>query len=175
MYDMSGSFVFRSGVGTQMLMVSSVLTTEKSVVASSLPDASQRLDVLRRDVRYVGLAAVDSPRLPIVEIDPGDSEADFGEFNCQRQTDVSKADDPDMGLSALDFPQQIARDLIHAQLLLGQQDIRSGSHGRAPGEEPEQSSPEVSSLSLVMDVLSGFARLMTADDREPGVAADLGD
>ena len=33
MYDMSGSFVLRSGVGTQMLTVSRVATTEKSVVA----------------------------------------------------------------------------------------------------------------------------------------------
>jgi hypothetical protein len=39
MKDMSGSFVFRSGVGTQMLMVSSSLTMEKSLVASSLPAA----------------------------------------------------------------------------------------------------------------------------------------
>ena len=34
---MSGSFVLRSGVGTQMLIVSRSLTTAKSVVASSLP------------------------------------------------------------------------------------------------------------------------------------------
>ncbi len=34
---MSGSLVLRSGVGTQMLMVSSSLTTAKSVVASSRP------------------------------------------------------------------------------------------------------------------------------------------
>ncbi len=33
---MSGSFVLRSGVGTQMLIVSSSRTIEKSVVASSL-------------------------------------------------------------------------------------------------------------------------------------------
>jgi hypothetical protein len=37
MYDMSGSFVLRSGVGTQMLIVSSAATTEKSVVASRRP------------------------------------------------------------------------------------------------------------------------------------------
>ena len=34
---MSGSFVLRNGVGTQMLIVSSSFTIEKSVVASSLP------------------------------------------------------------------------------------------------------------------------------------------
>jgi hypothetical protein len=37
MKDMSGSFVLRSGVGTQMLTVSSSLTTAKSVVARSVP------------------------------------------------------------------------------------------------------------------------------------------
>ena len=34
---MSGSFVLRSGVGTQMLTVSSSRMTEKSVVAVNLP------------------------------------------------------------------------------------------------------------------------------------------
>ena len=36
---MSGSFVLRSGVGTQMLMVSRSFTTAKSVVASSVPQS----------------------------------------------------------------------------------------------------------------------------------------
>ena len=37
---MSGSLVLRSGVGTQMLMVSSSRTAEKSVVARNLPDST---------------------------------------------------------------------------------------------------------------------------------------
>ena len=37
MYDMSGSLVFRSGVGTQMLTVSRFATTEKSEVAVIRP------------------------------------------------------------------------------------------------------------------------------------------
>ena len=59
MYDMSGSFVFRSGVGTQMLIVSSSATTPKSVVARSRPAATQRRDVRRRHVGDVRLAAHD--------------------------------------------------------------------------------------------------------------------
>jgi hypothetical protein len=42
---MSGSLVLRSGVGTQMLMVSSSSTAEKSVVARSLPDSTSGLSV----------------------------------------------------------------------------------------------------------------------------------
>ena len=37
---MSGSLVLRRGVGTQMLMVSSSSTAEKSVVARILPDST---------------------------------------------------------------------------------------------------------------------------------------
>ena len=47
MKDMSGSFVLRSGVGTQMLMVSSSASTSKSVVARSRFAALQLRDVLR--------------------------------------------------------------------------------------------------------------------------------
>ncbi len=42
---MSGSLVLRSGVGTQMLMVSSSSTAEKSVVARSLPDSTSGASV----------------------------------------------------------------------------------------------------------------------------------
>ncbi len=42
---MSGSLVFLSGVGTQMLMVSSSSTAEKSVVARSLPVSTSGLSV----------------------------------------------------------------------------------------------------------------------------------
>ena len=38
---MSGSLVFRSGVGTQILMVSSSKTAEKSAVARNLPDCTR--------------------------------------------------------------------------------------------------------------------------------------
>ena len=42
MYDMSGSFVLRSGVGTQMLTVSISPSCDMSVVARSLPAVTQR-------------------------------------------------------------------------------------------------------------------------------------
>ena len=39
-YDMSGSLVFRNGVGTQILIVSTSAIRAKSVVADSLPEAT---------------------------------------------------------------------------------------------------------------------------------------
>ena len=48
---MSGSLVLRSGVGTQMLMVSSSRTAEKSVVARSLPAFDQRRRAWRSGYR----------------------------------------------------------------------------------------------------------------------------
>src|ERR1035441_8226072 len=44
---MSGSLVLRNGVGTQMLMVSSSRTAEKSVVARSLPASTRGASVER--------------------------------------------------------------------------------------------------------------------------------
>ena len=56
---MSGSLVLRSGVGTQMLMVSSSVTAAKSVVARSLPDFTSGVKHRRGNVLNVGLAAID--------------------------------------------------------------------------------------------------------------------
>ena len=90
---MSGSFVLRSGVGTQMLMVSSSLTTEKSVVASSLPLPVSALHVGGRDVRNVGASFRDGLDLPDVEVDAGRVEPGLGELDGERQTDVAEPDD----------------------------------------------------------------------------------
>ena len=57
---MSGSLVLRSGVGTQMLMVSSSSTTEKSVVARSLPASTSGPSVGAADIADVGIAGVDA-------------------------------------------------------------------------------------------------------------------
>ena len=57
---MSGSLVLRSGVGTQMLMVSSSSTAEKSVVARSLPDSTSGAEDRAGNVADVGLAGVDA-------------------------------------------------------------------------------------------------------------------
>jgi hypothetical protein len=46
MYERSGSFVLRNGVGTQMLTVSSSWSTSKSVLADSRPAACSSATVL---------------------------------------------------------------------------------------------------------------------------------
>ena len=51
---MSGSFVLRSGVGTQMLMVSSSRDDREVGRGVELPACVQRLDVGGGDVRDVG-------------------------------------------------------------------------------------------------------------------------
>ena len=57
---MSGSLVLRSGVGTQMLMVSSSRTAEKSVVARNFPELHQRRQDRTGNVSDVGIARVDA-------------------------------------------------------------------------------------------------------------------
>src|ERR1035441_10691634 len=63
---MSGSLVLRRGVGTQMLMVSSSSTAEKSVVARSFPDATSGTSVeLDRKSAVSGVTGVQTCALPI--------------------------------------------------------------------------------------------------------------
>ena len=138
---MSGSFVLRSGVGTQMLIVSSVLTTEKSVVASNFP---ARVSVSTSCVETSGMYdwPFDRPDLSIVEVDSRDLEANFRKFDSEWKPDVSEPDDADVRLSSLDFLQQIAPRSDSCPLHLSPEDIRSVSDGMAPAEEPGQSLPE---------------------------------
>ena len=96
-YDMSGSLVFRSGVGTQMLTVSSVSTTAKSVVARRRLSRTSARDLLRRHVGDVRLAAVDRVDLPGVEIDADGLEAGARELDGERQADVAEPDDAGAG------------------------------------------------------------------------------
>ena len=97
MNDMSGSFVFRSGVGTQMLMVSSAATAPKSVVARSRPAGDELRDLGGRHVGDVRRARVDRVDLPRVEVDADGVEAGARELDGERQTDVAEADDADAG------------------------------------------------------------------------------
>jgi hypothetical protein len=83
--------VLRSGVGTQMFTVSSVRTTEKSVVAVRRPCREIR-DVGGRNVGDVRLAAVDGRDLRGVEIDPDDVETCTGQFDGEREADVAESD-----------------------------------------------------------------------------------
>ena len=92
---MSGSLVLRSGVGTQMLMVSSSRTAEKSVVARSLPDLTRPASVALGNIADVGIAGVDAARLFVADVDSGHGESGLGELHRQRQADVSQPDDSD--------------------------------------------------------------------------------
>ena len=96
MYDMSGSLVLRSGVGTQMLIVSSSATTPKSVVARSVPagDAGARRPRSGRPGCTTCPALIASifrasRSMPVVV------EAGAREFDRERQADVAEADDAD--------------------------------------------------------------------------------
>ena len=100
---MSGSFVLRSGVGTQMLMVSRSLTTAKSVVASSLPAVAQSLDVGGRHVGDVRAALLDRRHLAPVEVDAGRVEPGLREFDGEWQSDVSQSDHSGSCAAGLDL------------------------------------------------------------------------
>ena len=100
---MSGSFVLRSGVGTQMLIVSSSRTTAKSVVASSLPASRSALTSAVGDVGNVRAAFLDRLDLAGIEVDPGGVETRLPELDRERQTDVAEADDAGPGPAGLDL------------------------------------------------------------------------
>ena len=103
---MSGSLVLRSGVGTQMLIVSSSATMAKSVVASSLPACAQRLDVGARDIGNVGAPFRDGADLPLIQVDSGGVEPGLAELHRQGQTDIPQADHARAGAACFDFLQQ---------------------------------------------------------------------
>ena len=95
MYDMSGSFVLRSGVGTQMLIVSSSATHEKSVVARSWPSATSRATSSVATSGMYERALADRLDLAPVEVDAGRVEAGAGKLHRERQADVAEPDDAD--------------------------------------------------------------------------------
>ena len=94
---MSGSLVLRSGVGTQMLTVSSSAITWKSVVARSLPWLTSGSQDFGRNVPNIGIARVDTGDLSLVHVDPGDGESRLGELHRQGQADVAQPDHADPG------------------------------------------------------------------------------
>ena len=85
----------RSGVGTQMLMVSSSQNGRKIRGGPQFARFHQRRQRGARNIADIGIARVDPPRLFLADIDAGDREAGLGELHRQRQSDVSQADDAD--------------------------------------------------------------------------------
>ena len=106
-YDRSGSLVFRSGVGTQMLMVSSVATTLKSVVALRRLSRTSLRDQLAGHIGDVGVAAVHRGDLRRVDIDADGVEAGAPKLHGQRQADVAESDDADAGAARGDPIEQV--------------------------------------------------------------------
>ena len=95
MYDMSGSFVLRSGVGTQMLTVSSPATTLKSVVAVSRPSLSSARTSAdgtsgMYDSPHAMAAIFRLSRSIPVHVRPLRAK-----FDRQRKSDVAETDDAD--------------------------------------------------------------------------------
>ncbi len=88
--------VFRSGVGTQMLIASASLSTSKLVDACRRPALTSGRQALARDVRNVGLGAPDALDFRRVDVDGGDDKAGLGELDGQRKPDVPEADDSDL-------------------------------------------------------------------------------
>ena len=133
---MSGSLVLRSGVGTQMLMVSRSRTTEKSVVARKrwcLPSLATSAEGTS--------CTYDSPRLrpstlDCLHVDAGDVESGLGELDRQRQADIAQPDDADAGGFRFDFPferfeccDSLFRSLHNVNALTSAQ---PGSYSRVP-------------------------------------------
>ena len=110
---MSGSFVLRSGVGTQMLIVSSSPTTEKSVVAESVPASCSAATSDGRHVRDVGATRVDGVDLALIEVDADGREAGAGELDGERQSDISETDHAGARLSVLDLGEKSSSGSVH--------------------------------------------------------------
>ena len=103
MYDMSGSFVFLSGVGTQILIVSSSRTIDEVGRRVQEAGVAQARDVLRTDVRNVRTAGVDRFDLALVEVNTGGVEAAARKLDRKGQSDISETDDTRAGTSGGDL------------------------------------------------------------------------
>ena len=106
MYDMSGSFVFPSGVGTHTEMTSHSPRRDMSVVASSLPRAPQRCDVGALHVLDVALTGVYQRRNPLRDLEADDLEPRAPHFDGQRQPHVAESHHAAHQFAAVDFARQ---------------------------------------------------------------------
>ncbi len=94
---MSGSLVLRSGVGTQILIVSSCEITEKSVVAGSPILFHQPRHFFRGNIADIGIAGVDAGDLRFDEIDARHRKAGLGELDRQGQAQRNLVPQPQRG------------------------------------------------------------------------------
>ena len=102
MYEMSGSPVLRSGVGTQIETPSQPERRLKSVVAVMSPCSTSAAEPAVGDVLDVGGARVDAVGDALVHVDSYDLEAGLGEDDGEREADVAEADDAHAGRLVVD-------------------------------------------------------------------------
>ena len=95
MYDMSGSFVFLSGVGTQMIMTSQSAKLAEIGRRGQLAVIDAFFDVFARYVNDVRMAGIDLGGLCLVDLKADGIKALEAKFDDQRQADIAEPDDAD--------------------------------------------------------------------------------
>ena len=103
---MSGSLVLRSGVGTQMSMMSTSPSRFGSVVATNLPLLTTSARCADGTSGNVAAAGRQFGDFPLIDVVADDRKAGAGEFHGERQADVAEANHAERGLLRLDLLQQ---------------------------------------------------------------------
>ena len=78
-------------------------------------------------------------RPPWINVESRYGEACAGEFDCQRQADVPKADDPDARLTSMNFPQKRSQRVLSFSMQFRQTRCNDGIHYSPPLEFKEPS------------------------------------
>ncbi len=103
---MSGSLVLRSGVGTQMSMMSASARRFGSVVATNLPFLTTSARWSDEHVGDVAAAGHQLGDLALVDVVADHAVAGARELHRERQADVAESDDSQLRLLAFDLLQQ---------------------------------------------------------------------
>ncbi len=88
--------VFRSGVGTQMLIVSNVPIVCGIGGCAQPAGLLEQSDVRCRDVWNVRLATIDCGNLALIEVESGGGKPRARQFDHERKAHVTQADDADV-------------------------------------------------------------------------------
>jgi hypothetical protein len=105
MCEMSGSFDFPRGVGTQMMIVGG----RAPRAGDRQPPGPTRVPIVARHVLDRALAASDQ-RSPRIGVRPDHAHAGLGEGHGERQPDVAEPDDADRRVSTLEPLHEIRPD-----------------------------------------------------------------
>ena len=121
-YERSGSFVFLSGVGTQMSMASMAPSWLMSAVARRRPALTMAATSASGTSGMIAAAGVDLRVLRGIDVEAGDVEAGAGEFHGERQPDVAQTDDADSGLLRSDALDDVCLRCGQCDVILCSQD-----------------------------------------------------